>query len=560
MNRTFIRKHSHLLLSGAFALLCSPASWAENIPVVKISADSTTLTFTCDDDTKVDNKKVYELNSGSNDPEWIPSQYAINNHLSERPRFTTVVFDPSFDRVHPKTMKKWFENCHLLTTFVGLQYLHTDSVTYMSDVFRDCKSLKTIDLSRFVTTEATDMSEMFYGCTSLEAVDLSTFNFSKVTTMSSMFNGCTALRHVNMGTSSNSTSDRYYRTNFSNMFRNCSSLQSLDISHLIYSANRQTSTVTAMIDGCTGLKYMFLGSNDPSMSDRFFESIGSTQEKPLTIFVTKDFDRTVMKQTKDGVYSYRNGYVRLGLQLDEMADSLPKATDNTTGILVKRAIKANTWSTLCLPFSMTARQVAEAFGADAKVADFTSMEEAQGQGPAHALTLNFNIKTDGIDANHPYLLYLTQAVDSFFVDSAAIANVAEHPGVTAEVQELTVTFRGQYNRQEVKPEEDQTIMFLSDNKLWIAPDADEIARGVTPSVIKGYRAYFQFVSPSFEAPQLRISIDGTTTGISPIDNAAPAARQLPAGVYNLSGQRVADSLSHLPKGVYITGGKKVVKP
>ena len=88
--------------------------------------------------------------------------------------------------------------------------------------------------------------------------------------------------------------------------------------------------------------------------------------------------------------------VELRTVLDELSTEAPEAA---TGIdvRVRRTIKANEWSTLCLPFAMTAEQVTAAFGNEVKVGDFTgcTVDDETGN-----ITVNFTEVTS-IEANHP---------------------------------------------------------------------------------------------------------------------------------------------------------------
>jgi len=50
----------------------------------------------------------------------------------------------------------------------------------MSEMFRGCYALTSLDLSHFDTSNATTMNRMFYNCSTLESLDLSYFNTSKL--------------------------------------------------------------------------------------------------------------------------------------------------------------------------------------------------------------------------------------------------------------------------------------------------------------------------------------------------------------------------------------------
>ena len=65
-------------------------------------------------------------------------------------------------------------------------------------MFRECSSLKSIDLSSFNTTNVNDMSGMFRECSSLKSIDLSSFNTTNVNNMSYMFYECSSLKRENI--------------------------------------------------------------------------------------------------------------------------------------------------------------------------------------------------------------------------------------------------------------------------------------------------------------------------------------------------------------------------
>ena len=57
----------------------------------------------------------------------------------------------------------------------------------MSEMFCDCTSLETINLSTFDTSKVTNMSKMFCNCESLIELNLENFDVNKVTNMKNMF-------------------------------------------------------------------------------------------------------------------------------------------------------------------------------------------------------------------------------------------------------------------------------------------------------------------------------------------------------------------------------------
>ena len=70
----------------------------------------------------------------------------------------------------------------------------------MSEMFYNCSSLTSINLSNFNTDNATDVNYMFDGCYSLTSINLSNFNTNNVTDMSHMFCNCSLLTSINLST------------------------------------------------------------------------------------------------------------------------------------------------------------------------------------------------------------------------------------------------------------------------------------------------------------------------------------------------------------------------
>ena len=95
-------------------------------------------------------------------------------------------------------MSEMFENCSSLTS-LDLSSLNTSSVTNMGFMFSGCISLTSLDLSHFNTGNVTNMYDMFAGCSSLTTLDINSFNTSNVMNMGAMFNNCNNLCKVILG-------------------------------------------------------------------------------------------------------------------------------------------------------------------------------------------------------------------------------------------------------------------------------------------------------------------------------------------------------------------------
>ena len=139
-----------------------------------------TLTFKCGPKPA----GAYDLNEGENLPRWY----------AQRDKIKTVVFDASFANARPTSCYRWFCYCYNLTTIEGIEYLNTEKVMNMKDMFYRCSALTSLDLSNFNTENVTDMKEMFCSCSALTTIFVSDkFVTGQVTSSVDMFSGCDKL-------------------------------------------------------------------------------------------------------------------------------------------------------------------------------------------------------------------------------------------------------------------------------------------------------------------------------------------------------------------------------
>ena len=129
-----------------------------------ISPDNKTLTFYYDKKKASRKGTVYEINAEDSIPKWVKCVKRAEFLDPENPNFTTVVFDESFKDARPVSCAYWFAGFRSLTKIEGINNLNTSNVTNMSDMFLDCESLTSIDVSKFNTSNVTDMNGMFYNC------------------------------------------------------------------------------------------------------------------------------------------------------------------------------------------------------------------------------------------------------------------------------------------------------------------------------------------------------------------------------------------------------------
>ena len=194
----------------------SEFSLLQAVPFVEWNTTTNNLTF------KYGNKPAdvageyscFDINGQTErHPEW--------SEIFKKPEVTTVVFDESFKYFYPTSCREWFSTGYYLKNIEGLEYLNTNEVTDMSQMFKACYSLPNIDLTHFNTDKVTEMDQMFYACWSLTTLDLSEFNTSSVATMYQMFMSCNSLQtvYVNCNFTTENCKD-----NDNQMFAQCAKL------------------------------------------------------------------------------------------------------------------------------------------------------------------------------------------------------------------------------------------------------------------------------------------------------------------------------------------------
>ena len=86
----------------------------------------------------------------------------------------------------------FFKNCLSLKS-LDLHSFPTAGTTNFSGCFQGCQSLETLDVTGWNVSSSTNFNTMFSNCYSLTKLDLTGWNTSSATQMSSMFNGCNRL-------------------------------------------------------------------------------------------------------------------------------------------------------------------------------------------------------------------------------------------------------------------------------------------------------------------------------------------------------------------------------
>ena len=112
----------------------------------------------------------------------------------------------------------------------------------MYDLFRECNSLISLDLSSFNTSSVNSFSHIFSGCNSLTSLDLRNFNTSLSTNFINMFSKCYNLKYLYIDNFSTLSIN-----SMAGMFSNCWSLLSLNLTNFNTSLN---TNITDMFFNC----------------------------------------------------------------------------------------------------------------------------------------------------------------------------------------------------------------------------------------------------------------------------------------------------------------------
>lgn len=226
------------------------------------------------------------------------------------------------------------------------------------------------------------------------------------------------------------------------------------------------------------------------------------------------------------------------LSLSEENTSLGIESDTYGNVTVERSLKADSWNTFCVPFAMTAEQLAAN-----KITEVRKLENTVENGGS--VVLNFSEPVTEIEAGVPYIVKVGEAVSQITVNGVAV-KVAE----PAPLEVGSVNMQGNYGKMSITGDR----YFISDNKFYRAAD-----KNVT---VKGFRAYITLDEVMIGVNQMLINIDGNVTAIEDVlgeDVDAKVNVYTIDGVCVKSGVKSSEALDGLRKGIYIVNGKKVVK-
>ena len=278
--------------------------------------------------------------------------------------------------------------------------------------------------------------------------------------------------------------------------------------------------------------------------------VGSTLTATVTraMFTSKDSEGNLATvDIPDFTFNITIGEPDDGrIKFDETATKLPKYTAGEKGdVRMTRGIKAGTWSTIVLPFTLTMAKAKAVFGDDVELAEFSGFEVDYGEDEENVtplgITVNFSTYTMSarkpMTGGKPFLIRTSKDITSFEADDVTLAgevtdvNVADDYGTA-----------GKFTGSLVKATVPEDGLFLNANKFYYSTGK---------TAIKGFRGWFELDAVLDKETDfgVKMFIDGFETKVEGL-----GMKDAAGSVYDLSGRKI----SKAGKGVYIVNGKKVL--
>ena len=259
-------------------------------------------------------------------------------------------------------------------------------------------------------------------------------------------------------------------------------------------------------------------------------------------------------------------------------------------ITLNRTFKKDQWTTLSLPFNLTQTEVEQIFGKGTQIIVFDKAETT----PARTYLTFFYHEIQNVLPGYPYLIRptLVGADGKQMVTKSNSADYAPTYTINTEGKLTEFTVYNKAINPAIKQHEfvygDYTAkctpsyctanvsgnnqsnysMHYENGDIFVSEGNGTVYISEGNSYGKGYRSYIDYTgTTTTSAKALSISFsgvedgddNGTTTEIRVTELADDVIETLGiGGVYNLNGQKVADTTRNLPAGIYIVNGRKVV--
>lgn len=240
------------------------------------------------------------------------------------------------------------------------------------------------------------------------------------------------------------------------------------------------------------------------------------------------------------------------IKFDESNSYLPDYTAGTTkNVYMKRTIKANEWSTIVLPFTLSKDKAEAAFGSDVQLCEYTGFTAKYADDldvTPDAITINLSPFTmtnkKGMTGGKPFLIKTAQNIAS--IEAEEVKLVEAVSAVTGGDTEYDTP--GKMTGTFIKTKIPENGLFLSENKFWYSTGKTNV---------KAFRCWFELDAVLGEETDFGARVflnfqDEDTTGINNHNSKTTDNNSW----YTLDGRKLDKKPT--AKGVYVKDGRKVV--
>lgn len=349
--------------------------------------------------------------------------------------------------------------------------------------------------------------------------------------------------------------------------------------------------------------------------DNIFYDMEPNDVQVVFVGAAEDHYKNYRNDIKDGNNVYKNAFMYLLTKtLDENSTDYTVVPQRHADVRLKRTFKEG-WNTLVLPFGARylagdtetagcARIFQKALNVSGDDSFMIAAYRGLAKNKANPDNSTFyflkyaNYDTDPLDECEPLLIRMTQRdiekAEGVYTFKNVELNYDGDNNTTYTADEVIARmgkkedgkfFTGNYNHENNDKFKNCTYDdfyftgtlykqtgIATEGSAFIAP-GDYIIQNNTfvkclsgkKYGLKGFRGYFKQLPSSSSSAKGNIGIclvdsNGVVSSIHQVDGVSlTPASVAPVAVYNLSGQKVGNSLSTLAKGVYIVNGKKFVK-
>lgn len=226
-----------------------------------------------------------------------------------------------------------------------------------------------------------------------------------------------------------------------------------------------------------------------------------------------------------------------------------------------RTFTQNQWTTLCLPFSVSASQMKATFGEGVQLVEMDHVTTTNNETYEDTtyfyktILMKNHVYNQMLVAGVPYLIKPAQTVKDATFENVYFPSTAVAAGTVSVAGNYT--WRGTYGN----------VSTLGNGDYYVSVKTGQFKYYTTEGHnSNNFRAYLDFNSSTGAKPAVfeAMSVGGeeTPTGIETIKAEELDPTEFNTGaVYNLNGQMVSDNskdLNNLPAGIYIVNGKKYV--